>query len=145
MFDLSFYKGKRVFVTGHTGFKGSWLCRVLEKAGAEVYAYSLEAPTTPSLSELSGVEFSADRKTATLSFGGIYPFNYISFTGRGKGNYQVSVFNGSRYEPLAEGELTRGGKTIVKLMTPIEDSYQIQVYSETSFGTSNEFEVKLDD
>ena len=55
MFDLSFYKGKRVFVTGHTGFKGSWLCRVLEKAGAEVYAYSLEAPTTPSLYELSGV------------------------------------------------------------------------------------------
>ena len=97
------------------------------------------------LSELSGVEFSADRKTATLSFGGIYPFNYISFTGRGKGNYQVSVFNGSRYEPLAEGELTRGGKTIVKLMAPIEDSYQIQVYSETSFGTSNEFEVKLED
>ena len=55
MFDLSFYKGKRVFVTGHTGFKGSWLCRVLEKAGAEVYAYSLEAPTSPSLYELSGV------------------------------------------------------------------------------------------
>ena len=34
--DLSFYKGKKVLVTGHTGFKGSWLCRILFKAGAEV-------------------------------------------------------------------------------------------------------------
>ena len=97
------------------------------------------------LSELSNIEYSADRKTATLSFGGIYPFNYISFIGRGKGNYKISVFNGSRYEVLAEGELARGGKTIVKLANPIEDSYQIQVYSETSFGTSNEFEVKMED
>lgn len=42
--DLSFYKGKKVLVTGHTGFKGSWLCRILVKAGAEVTGYSLEAP-----------------------------------------------------------------------------------------------------
>ena len=55
MFDLSFYKGKRVFVTGHTGFKGSWLCRVLINAGADVYGYSLNPPTSPSLFELSGV------------------------------------------------------------------------------------------
>ena len=32
--DLSFYKGKRVLVTGHTGFKGAWMCRVLVDAGA---------------------------------------------------------------------------------------------------------------
>ena len=37
--DLSFYKGKKVLVTGHTGFKGSWLCRILVKAGAEVTGY----------------------------------------------------------------------------------------------------------
>ena len=37
-----FYQGKRVFVTGHTGFKGSWLCRILLKLGAEVYGYALE-------------------------------------------------------------------------------------------------------
>ena len=55
MFELSFYKGKRVFVTGQTGFKGSWLCRVLESAGAKVYGYSLTPPTEPSLYELSGV------------------------------------------------------------------------------------------
>lgn len=44
MLDMSFYKGKRVFVTGHTGFKGSWLCRVLVKAGAVVTGYALMPP-----------------------------------------------------------------------------------------------------
>lgn len=46
---LDFYRGKRVFVTGHTGFKGAWLCQVLLMAGAEVTGYSLEPPTKPSL------------------------------------------------------------------------------------------------
>ena len=41
MTDLSFYKGKRVFITGHTGFKGSWLCHFLHLLGAEVYGYAL--------------------------------------------------------------------------------------------------------
>ncbi len=56
MFDLSFYKGKRVFITGHTGFKGSWLCRLLVNAGADVTGYSLNPPTTPSLFEISEIE-----------------------------------------------------------------------------------------
>lgn len=55
MFDVNFYKGKRVFVTGHTGFKGSWLCRVLAKLGADVYGYSLTPPTNPSLYEIANV------------------------------------------------------------------------------------------
>jgi CDP-glucose 4,6-dehydratase len=54
-FDLSFYQGKRVFVTGHTGFKGSWICRLLIKAGAVVTGYSLEPPTTPSLYEIADI------------------------------------------------------------------------------------------
>lgn len=47
--DLSFYQGKRVFVTGHTGFKGSWLSRILLHAGAEVAGYSLPPETDPNL------------------------------------------------------------------------------------------------
>lgn len=43
------YKGKRVFITGHTGFKGSWLCEWLLALGAEVYGFSNGIPTKPSL------------------------------------------------------------------------------------------------
>jgi len=46
---LDFYKNKKVFLTGHTGFKGTWLCRVLLQAGADVTGYALEPPTVPSL------------------------------------------------------------------------------------------------
>ena len=49
MQNLDFYKGKRVLVTGHTGFKGTWLCAVLLKAGAEVTGYALEPPTKPGI------------------------------------------------------------------------------------------------
>ena len=50
--NLDFYKGKRVFVTGHTGFKGSWLCRILINVGAKVTGYSLVPPTNPNLFSL---------------------------------------------------------------------------------------------
>lgn len=53
---LDFYKGKKVLVTGHTGFKGSWLCKILKMAGAEVTGYSLTPPTTPSLFEIAQIE-----------------------------------------------------------------------------------------
>lgn len=56
MFDLDFYRGKRVFVTGHTGFKGSWLCRILIDLGAEVTGYALQAPTQPNLFDLAALE-----------------------------------------------------------------------------------------
>jgi CDP-glucose 4,6-dehydratase len=56
--DLDFFKNKRVFVTGHTGFKGTWLCKMLEMAGAEVTGYALESPTEEGgkVFRLSGVE-----------------------------------------------------------------------------------------
>jgi len=49
------FQGKRVLVTGHTGFKGSWLSLWLSELGAEVYGYALDAPTTPSLFEEADV------------------------------------------------------------------------------------------
>ena len=55
-FDLSFYKGKKVFVTGHTGFKGSWLCKILADAGAIVTGYSLQPPTQPSLFDIAEIQ-----------------------------------------------------------------------------------------
>ena len=53
---LDFYEGKKILVTGHTGFKGSWLCKILTLSGADVTGYSLDVPTRPSLYELSGVD-----------------------------------------------------------------------------------------
>lgn len=55
-----FYQGKRVLVTGHTGFKGAWLCRILTLAGAKVTGYSLEPPTDPSLFSIAGLENTMD-------------------------------------------------------------------------------------
>lgn len=48
----SFFRGKRILVTGHTGFKGSWLCHILLNFGADVYGFSHYAPTTPNLYEI---------------------------------------------------------------------------------------------
>lgn len=53
---MEFYQGKKVLVTGHTGFKGSWLCEILKLWGAEVTGYALPAPTSPSLFEIAGVK-----------------------------------------------------------------------------------------
>lgn len=49
MLDKSFWKGKKVFLTGHTGFKGSWLSLWLHSMGADVTGYALDPPTEPSL------------------------------------------------------------------------------------------------
>lgn len=75
MFDLSFYKGKKVFVTGHTGFKGSWLCEMLVELGAEVTGYSLEPPTEPSLFYIAGI----DKKVNSV-IGDIRDYNRLKET-----------------------------------------------------------------
>jgi CDP-glucose 4,6-dehydratase len=50
--DFSFYTGKKILMTGHTGFKGTWLCKLLLNQGAKITGYSLEPPTNPSLFQL---------------------------------------------------------------------------------------------
>ena len=47
--NLDIYRGRRVLVTGHTGFKGAWLCEWLLKLGAEVHGFALRPPTKPAL------------------------------------------------------------------------------------------------
>ncbi|MFR8839771.1 MAG: CDP-glucose 4,6-dehydratase [Clostridium sp.] len=59
---FDFYRGKRVLVTGHTGFKGSWLCEILLLAGAQVTGYSLNPPSDPSLFELLGLSERMDSR-----------------------------------------------------------------------------------
>lgn len=56
MMDLSFYKGKKVLITGHTGFKGTWMCKMLLNAGAIITGYALVPPTQPSLFSICGLE-----------------------------------------------------------------------------------------
>ena len=55
-FDLSFYRGKKVLITGHTGFKGAWMTVMLIKLGAEVIGYSSCSKTTQRLFDICGVE-----------------------------------------------------------------------------------------
>ncbi len=56
MINHSFWKDKKIFLTGHTGFKGSWLSLWLYSLGAKVTGYALKPPTDPSLFELGHIE-----------------------------------------------------------------------------------------
>lgn len=53
--NVAFWRGKRVFLTGHTGFKGSWLSLLLQYMGAEIIGFAMEAPSDPSLFEVAKV------------------------------------------------------------------------------------------
>jgi CDP-glucose 4,6-dehydratase len=55
--NLAFWNNRRVFVTGHTGFKGSWICLWLQHMGANVTGYALKPPTNPSLFEIANVAY----------------------------------------------------------------------------------------
>jgi CDP-glucose 4,6-dehydratase len=53
---LNIYRNRKVLITGHTGFKGSWLCMLLHHWGAKVYGYALEPPTCPSLYKIAKID-----------------------------------------------------------------------------------------
>jgi len=53
--DASFWAGKRVFLTGHTGFKGSWMALWLQQMGAQVTGFALTPPTRPALFDVARV------------------------------------------------------------------------------------------
>lgn len=72
MLNTLFYKNKTILVTGHTGFKGCWLCKILINLGAKVIGYSLEPNADPNLYELSGI---ADNMVSI--FGDIRDFNKL--------------------------------------------------------------------
>ncbi len=55
-FDLNYYRGKRVLITGHTGFKGAWMCTVLVNHGAQVIGYSSCSKSEPRLFDLCGAK-----------------------------------------------------------------------------------------
>ena len=67
-----YFKNKKVFVTGHTGFKGSWLSKWLSILGAEIYGVSLDIPTNPSHYQLLNINFKSDERYDISSFKDIY-------------------------------------------------------------------------
>lgn len=71
-FDSEFYKNRRVLITGHTGFKGTWMCKVLVNAGANVTGYALEPPTDPSLYRVCGLD-----KSINSVIGDIRDLDYL--------------------------------------------------------------------
>ncbi len=70
--NKNFWKGKRVLVTGHTGFKGSWLCLLLLELEADVFGYALDPPTIPSLFKEANIE-----KSIQSYYGDIRDYNTL--------------------------------------------------------------------
>jgi len=74
-FENSFFKGKKVFVTGHTGFKGSWLTQMLLVSGAKICGYALKPDTIPNLFNILGLE-----KNINHQIGDIRDFKLLNQT-----------------------------------------------------------------
>ena len=66
MIDPAFWRGRRVFLTGHTGFKGAWAALWLETLGAEVHGFALPPATSPALCQLTGARLALGETIADL-------------------------------------------------------------------------------
>ena len=116
-FDLSFYKGKKILLTGHTGFKGSWMSVVLVNAGAEVIGYSSCSKSETRLFDLCKI-----KNQITHIKGDVRDLDYL-----------LSAFN--EYKP--EIVIHMAAQPIVR------DSYQdpVGTYSTNVMGTVNVLEA----
>ena len=112
-FDLSFYKGKKVLLTGHTGFKGSWMSVILVNAGAEVIGYSSCSKTDTRLFDICGI-----KDQITHIKGDVRDLEHL-----------LSVFNGHKPEIV----IHMAAQPIVR------DSYKdpVGTYSTNVMGTVN--------
>lgn len=66
VFDVNFYKGKKILITGHTGFKGTWLCKMLLNCGADVVGYALENKMSYSIFDIAGIRHSITSITGDI-------------------------------------------------------------------------------
>jgi len=73
MTDNNFWHGKKVFLTGHTGFKGSWLCLWLAASGANITGYALQPPTQPNMYDLCNIS-----KLVTSITGDVRDLDYLT-------------------------------------------------------------------
>ena len=94
------------------------------------------------LSDLANVEYENKAHTAILSFGGIYPFNHVSFKPCDPCEYSISAFNGLFYEPILSGHTEDGIRHFH--FHEVDGCYQIKIDCESGFSCSNEFVVSLD-
>ena len=84
------------------------------------------------------VVLSPDRKEAIINFGGIFPFDTISFVGRFWCKYEISAFDGSKFYTVADGD-SSDYRVTVRLDRPIDSSYQIKIACERGFSTEPDF------
>ena len=89
-----YFKGRKVLLTGHTGFKGSWLSVLLHRLGADVYGYALEPPTDPSLYKLALVD-----ELLTSTIGDIRDYEKLSSTFR---KYRPEIVIHMAAQPLVK-------------------------------------------
>ena len=92
----NFWRGRRVFLTGHTGFKGAWLSLWLQRVGAHVTAFSLAPPTQPNLFELAQVAEGIDSRHGDIR-------DYAALTAALNGSQASVVFHLAAQATVAEG------------------------------------------